>query len=164
MSGRDAQRAKVYAAEALTRRVLDQSAEFRTIELAGSTLTLPAEIKFGDLAAVQKYVDHVLMQDWVVAAYPAARMLVRVRERAGDTQAHYEHATSTIAVPTAGDRWAMRELVVLHEIAHHLGGPEDLLHGGEFCARLIHLVSEMVGPEAALLLRINLLDAGAHIA
>lgn len=164
MSARDTQRAKVYAAETITHRVLDQSVEFRTIQIAGSTLTLPAEIKFGDLAAVRRYIDHVLAQDWVITAYPEANRPVRVRERAGNTQAHYEHQAATIALPTTGIGWAMRELVILHELAHHLGGSEDLLHSATFCARLIHLVGEMVGQEAALLLRINLDDVGARVA
>jgi putative metallohydrolase (TIGR04338 family) len=72
--------------------------------------------------------------------------------------------TNTIAVPThrVGGRWAMRELVVLHELAHHLSGGAD--HGAEFVTVLLCLVAELVGAEAGFLLRSALLDAGASVA
>ncbi len=53
--------------------------------------------------------------------WPAAEPLA-VRARRGTTAAHYEYDgdLATIAVPDRHTTWALRELVVLHEIAHHL--------------------------------------------
>jgi putative metallohydrolase (TIGR04338 family) len=61
-----------------------------------------------------------------------------------------------------GGGWAMRELVVLHELAHHLT-PGDQ-HGSAFVATFVELVAELVGTEAAFLLRSALLDAGVAVA
>jgi putative metallohydrolase (TIGR04338 family) len=55
----------------------------------------------------------------------------------------------------------MRELVILHELAHHLA-PGDA-HGAAFVARFVHLVGELIGDEAAFLLRSALLDAGVAL-
>ena len=52
-----------------------------------------------------------------------SRCALTVRARRGVTAAHYENAAGagTIAVPDRRPAdWAMRELVVLHEVAHHL--------------------------------------------
>jgi putative metallohydrolase (TIGR04338 family) len=89
---------------------------------------------------------------------------VRVRARAGATKAEYEALTNTIAVPNhrVGGGWAMRELVVLHELAHHLASSTD--HGPRFVTMLVTLVEELVGPEAGFLLRSALVDAGASAA
>ena len=61
--------------------------------------------------------------------------------------------------------WALRELVVLHELAHHLepdpyGTPP---HGPEYCGRYLDLVDGIVGAEAAFLLRATMLDCGVAI-
>ena len=90
---------------------------------------------------------------------------MRVRERAGAARAHYERPGAIVAVPThrTGGGWALRELVILHELAHHLGGDEPEAHGGPFVDRLLDLVDGVVGPEAALLMRISMLDVGARI-
>jgi len=162
---RDSQRARVYQAEHLVQRVFDRSAEYPVIEIAGSRLTLPAERRFGTVESVQSYVDRVLTLNWVRAAWPRARVPVRVRERAGSTQAHYERSGSVIAVPgfRTGSGWALRELVILHELAHHLGDDGSPAHGGAFVERLLTLVDGVVGAEAALLLRITMLDTGVAI-
>jgi putative metallohydrolase (TIGR04338 family) len=67
------------------------------------------------------------------------------------------HAPGTIALhePATGQAWALRELVVLHEIAHHgvhhdhPGGPP---HGPAFAAALVHLVAAIMAPEVGLAL------------
>lgn len=162
---RDEQRARVYAAEDLVHRMFDRSATYPVIEIAGSRLTLPPERRFGDLAAVQAYVDRVLALNWVRGMWPRAELPVRLRERAGSTRAHYERAGAVMAVPThgAGTRWALRELVVLHELAHHLAGDGEVPHGGPFADRLLSLVDGALGPEAALVMRITMLDLGVRI-
>jgi putative metallohydrolase (TIGR04338 family) len=126
---------------------------------------VPDDRKFGDIDAVQRYVDAVLALDRVRRAAPErAALPVRVRARAGAAKAVYEAATHTIAVPPhrVGGRWAMRELVVLHEIAHHLAPGTG--HGPPFVTTLLQLVEDLVGPEAGFLLRSALLDAGVEVA
>ena len=161
---RDSQRRLVYDAEHELRFILDNGG---TIALHGSTLTVPAERKFGDVAAARRYIEAVLSLP-SVAAMAGADVPVTVRERAGAAKAHYEYDTATIALPPhrpgrGNERaWALREVVVLHELAHHLtrdGAP----HGGEFAATFVHLLDVVVGPEAGHLLRVALWERGAVI-
>lgn len=170
---RDTQRAKVYDAEQLVRAIFDRAAEFgnHTVEVHGSRLTLPAERKFASVESVQDYCERVLALGWVGRAWERAGVPIRVRARAGAVAAHYETESGVLAVPVraggpgGGTRWALRELVVLHELAHHLeSGPGAVApHGPEFCARYAALVEGVIGPEAALLLRITLHDCGARL-
>ncbi|WP_167478745.1 TIGR04338 family metallohydrolase [Nocardia arthritidis] len=166
---RDAQRAKVYDAEQLVRGVFDRADEYgnRTVELYGSQLTLPIERRFASVASVQSYADKVLALNWVRAQWERAAVTVRVRARAGATAAHYETADGVLAVPlhSGGTAWALRELVVLHELTHHLEpDPAEVApHGPEFCSRYLELVDGVIGPEAALLLRTTMLGCGVEI-
>lgn len=155
----DPQRRLVYEAEHALAQLIDRRLDFPVVSAFGSRVTLPDDRKFGDLESVQRYVDAVLALDWV-RAVPRASLPVTVRARAGAAKAEYEFATATIAVPPhqMGGRWAMRELVILHELAHHLAGAAD--HGSSFTAQFLELVSELVGPEAGFLLRAGLLAAG----
>jgi putative metallohydrolase (TIGR04338 family) len=162
---RDFQRSRVYDAEHLVHRIFDRSVEYPVIEVAGSHLTLPIERKFGSIDAVASYVEQVLALGWVRATWERAHRPVVVRERAGAGQAHYERVGSIMAVPgyRAGSGWALRELVILHELAHHLADSIEIAHGGAFVDRLLTLVDGVVGPEAALLLRVTMLDVGVVI-
>jgi putative metallohydrolase (TIGR04338 family) len=165
---RDAQRTRVYAAETVVRRTLDRAVDTGgTVHLHGSSLTLPPERRFASIESVQRYVDAVLALNWVRAAWPGrAAAAVEVRARRGQAMAHYERASATIAIPppqgTSG--WALRELVVLHEVAHHLAEDADEEpHGPAFLDRLLRLVDGVLGPEVELLLRSTLADAGARL-
>lgn len=162
---RDGQRARVYEAEHLVQRVFDRSADYPVVQIAGSRLTLPPERRFGSVDAAQVYVDKVLALNWVRGGWTRAAVPVRVRERAGSTRAHYERAGAVIAVPgfRTGSGWALRELVILHELAHHLAADMEPAHGGSFVDRLLALVDGVVGAEAALLLRITMLDCGVRM-
>lgn len=163
------QRSRVYSAEALVRRVYDQAdrTDCRALTVHGSTITLPIERRFAALDSIQRYVDAVLGLNWVRAAWPArSAVAVTVRERRGQASAHYERAGTTIAIPPREHNraWAMREFVVLHELAHHLasdttGAP----HGPEFAGRMSTLVTEIVGPEAGFLLTTTLRESGVRI-
>ncbi|GGK53587.1 TIGR04338 family metallohydrolase [Nocardia camponoti] len=161
---RDVQRAKVYDAEQLVRGAFDRADEsgFRTVEVFGSQLTLTVERRFASVDSVQDYCDRVLALNWVVAQWnPGA---IRVRARAGVSAAHYELESAVLAIPVQGDgRWALRELVVLHELAHHLATGTEAAHGPEFCSRYVELVDGVVGPEAALLLRATYAGCGVKI-
>lgn len=167
---RDSDRSTVYEAEALVRRLLDRAVEFPTVQVAGSTIALPVERRFGDVAAVRRHVAGVLALPAVRDRWPMrAAVPVVVRARRGVAQAHYEYAGAVIAVPTAmqdrsGTAWAMREVVVLHELAHHLLGDQDTTHGPAFRSVLLDLVDIVVGPELRLLLLVTYADAGLGVA
>jgi putative metallohydrolase (TIGR04338 family) len=154
---RDSQRAKVYAAEEFIRTMFDRAAEHgsRAIDFFGTQLTLPPEGRFGSVASLQRYVDEVLALPAVRRQWPAASPL-RVRARRAATAAHYENSdgAGVIAVPDRDTAdWAMRELVVLHEVAHHLcHAPPP--HGPEFVATICTLAELVMGPELGHVLRV----------
>ena len=110
---RDTQRNAVYEAETLVRTMFDRADErgLRSVEVMGSTITLPVERKFGSVESVQAYCDQLLGLNWVLATWPRATIPVSVRSRAGNAAAHYSN--DVIAVPDDRDgRWALREFVV----------------------------------------------------
>ena len=163
-SPRDFQRSRVYDAEHLVHRIFDRSAEYPVVEVAGSRITLPVERRFGSIDAVQRYVDGVLALPWVAATWDRARHRCGSGNGAGEAQAHYQRVGSIMAVPgyRAGSGWALRELVILHELAHHLAtasrSPRRSL-----CRPTADVGRRIVGPEAALLLRVTMLDVGVEI-
>jgi putative metallohydrolase (TIGR04338 family) len=128
---------------------------------------LPIERRFASVESMQTYVDLLLRLRWVRATWPErAGVAVTIRARRGQAIAHYERTTATIAIPPyAGNRaWAMRELVVLHELAHHLAAHgESPPHGAAFADRFVHLVGEVMGPEAGLLMRTAMHDSGVRL-
>ncbi len=164
MSVRDNQRAKVYAAEEFVRTLFDRAAEHgnRVVDFFGTQLTLPPEGRFGSVAAVQRYVDEVLVH--AAQRWPGTAPL-SVRARRGLTAAHYEsddaderstpasRDTAVMAVPDARTTWALRELVVLHEVAHHLSTAQPP-HGPEFVATFCELAEMVMGPEVGHVLRV----------
>lgn len=156
-AARDSQRSRVYAAEEFVRTLFDRAAEHgsNSVEFFGTQLTLPPEARFGSLDGVQRYVDDVL-------ALPAVRRQwglpapLRVRARRASTAAHYENqaGAGVIAVPDDHDaNWAMRELVVLHEIAHHLCDAQPA-HGSRYVTTLCTLADLVMGPEVGHVLRV----------
>ncbi|MFD6880855.1 TIGR04338 family metallohydrolase [Rhodococcus sp. NPDC060084] len=166
---RDIRKSAVYDAEAMVRRMFDLADErgLRTVDVAGSSVTLPVERRFASLDSVQRYVDAVLALDWVRARWPRAAVPVRIRVRAGNTAAHYENDCATIALPEhrANRAWAFRELVVLHELAHHLDpqdpdDPTEAAHGAGFVDRFLTLVGEIIGAEAVFVLRATGITGG----
>jgi putative metallohydrolase (TIGR04338 family) len=156
-SARDSQRSRVYAAEEFVRTLFDRAAEHgsTSVEFFGTQLTLPPEARFGSVASVQRYVDEVLALPGVRREWPEVAPL-RVRARRAATAAHYENrdGTGVIAVPDRRDAdWAMRELVVLHEIAHHLCDVAPP-HGSQYVTTLCTLAELVMGPEAGHVLRV----------
>ncbi|MCV7278747.1 TIGR04338 family metallohydrolase [Mycolicibacterium flavescens] len=156
MSRRDTQRAKVYAAEEFVRVLFDRAAErgSRAVEFFGTSLTLPPEARFASIDSVQRYVDDVLALPAVRQRWPGAGPL-HIRARRGATAAHYELSDggAVVAVPEAHSRWALRELVILHEIAHHLSAVPPP-HGPHFVATFCELAETVMGPEVAHVLRV----------
>lgn len=156
MSARDAQRARVYAAEEFVRTLFDRAAErgSHSIEFFGTQLTLPPEARFASAAGVQRYVDDVLALPAVRQRWPVIGVL-SVRPRRAATAAHYENHSGVgiIAIPEQrGWGWAMRELVVLHEIAHHLCDAQPP-HGPAFVTTFCTLTEVVMGPELGYVLR-----------
>jgi putative metallohydrolase (TIGR04338 family) len=134
------------------------------------------------VASVQRYVDSVLNHASVQRRWPGLTP-IRVRPRGGVTAAHYERRdgerrdgerrdgerrdgerrddAAVIAVPAQRDRWALRELVVLHEIAHHIcDAPPP--HGPEFVATFTELAGLVMGPEVEHVLRVVYLREGVQ--
>lgn len=149
---RDDQRSKVYRAEHALQFAYDHHAESAAIEVAGVALQLEPEARFGDLDGVQRYVDRVLAMPAVIARFGNCGP-VTVRERKGARKAHYQDGE--ISLHTAGnnsERWSLRELVVNHELAHHF--TPSCAHGAEFTAALTELIEIVMGPQAALALRL----------
>ena len=157
MTARDSQRSRVYAAEEFVRTLFDRAAQHssRTIDFFGAQLTLPPEGRFASMPSVQRYVDDVLALPAVIARWPGPGPLT-VRARRAASAAHYENSSGTgiIAVPDRNSAdWAMRELVLLHEIAHHLT-PEGPAHGPGFIATFCELAGLVMGPEVGHVLRV----------
>lgn len=138
----------VYTAEDALEWALQTSATHGSVVINGVPLTLEPEARYASLESIQAYVDRVLAHPGVIAEFGPPRP-VRVRERKTGHAAHY--AAGVIAINTTGSRWAMRETTVLHELAHHFstGG-----HGPAFAAAEIRLLELVMGPQAALALRI----------
>jgi putative metallohydrolase (TIGR04338 family) len=153
---RDNQRQRVYDAEYFVRDVLASlaQADVPTFDFYGSSLLMPLERKFGDLESIQRYIDAVLELNWVRDMWPERTILpVHVRRRAGRKFAHYEPLTRTFAIPDHENSsgWALREIVILHELSHHLSRHGEI-HGAEFASTFLHMVREVMGPEIGLLL------------
>jgi putative metallohydrolase (TIGR04338 family) len=71
-----------------------------------------------------------------------------------------------MAVPTTA-RWALRELVLCHELAHHLRRHAEATaaepgHGPAFQDDYAALVDLVIGPEVGLLLRAGFTEAGVR--
>ncbi len=157
MSARDSQRSRVYEAEGFVRTLFDRAAQHhsRCIDFFGESITLPPEARFASVESAQRYVEDVLALPAVARIRPTAGGII-VRSRRSATAAHYEGGgdVGVIAVPERGDgTWALRELVVLHEVAHHLCGAGPA-HGPGFVATFCALASAVMGPEAGHVLRV----------
>jgi putative metallohydrolase (TIGR04338 family) len=152
-SSRDHQRSRVYAGEDAWALRLDAARRGASrAVVAGSSVLLPAEKHFGTLAAAQVYCDVHLI------GVPA----VTVRARKGALKAHWESpGTIALPVPRHGTGWALRESVLLHELAHHVAFHRDGAadHGPVFVVRMLELVEQVLGPEAALALRVDYAEA-----
>src|SRR3546814_12904672 len=73
----------------------------RSVEVMGSTITLPVERKFGSVESVQAYCDQLLGLNWVRETWTRATIPVSVRSRGGNAAAHYSN--DVIAVPDDRD-------------------------------------------------------------
>ncbi|MGV9826359.1 TIGR04338 family metallohydrolase [Gordonia sp. NPDC003429] len=163
---RDTGRTRFYEAERMAMRLFEGAGAGRTVRLAGTELTLPVEVVFGSVTSVRDYVSRVLAMPVVVQRFSCATHPVSVRTRRGHRAAEYRPAgparrTAEIAIPESSEgRWALRELVVLHEIAHHLDDSTGPAHGRGFAFTLTDLVGLVLGAEAEFVYRVLLADSG----
>ena len=154
---RDLQRARVYRAEDAWAAQLDAArlgAPLATV--GGSAVLLPAERRLGSMAAAADYAARVVALPEVVAVFGRVPP-PRLRPRRGTRSAHWEPpGTIALPLPPHGEPWALRETVLLHELAHHLAETAGIARGHRppFPAAVLLLVRVVLGEEAALALRV----------
>ncbi len=163
---RDGQRIRVYRAEDAWAHRLDAARRGAPLaRVAGSALVLPAERRFGELAAAEAWCTGVLAHPDVRAAVGSLDV-PRLRRRAGGRAAHWQPpGVIAVHVPRHGEPWALRESVLLHELAHHLGDRTGLTphHGAPFGALVLLLVTAALGEQAAFALRVAYGEAGVAV-
>ena len=163
---RDAQRSRVYRAEDGWAARLDAARRGAALAtVGGSAVLLPSELRFGTLAVASTYADHVLGLPGVVDL--AGRLPTPgLRPRRGQRAAHWE-PPGIIALPLRrhGEPWALRESVLLHELAHHVGETTGRTagHRPPFPALVLLLVREALGEEAAFALRVAYGEEGVQV-
>ncbi|MQA12425.1 MAG: TIGR04338 family metallohydrolase [Pseudonocardiaceae bacterium] len=141
----------------------------RTVNLFGSQLQLPEERRFGNLEGVQRYIDGVRELNWVRQEWPERaavrlRVVPRQMKPGRGERLPVLYADGRISMPGDDLRDSevyRRELVVLHELAHHFAYHiEANHHGPEFLGVYARLVEEIIGPEMRLLMQMNWYEAG----
>ena len=163
---RDTQRARVYRAEDAWGDRLDAARQGAALAIVGgSSLLLPAERRLGSLEAAAAYAARVLALAPVVELFGIVPP-PRLRTRRGGARAHWESpGTIALPVPTHGEPWALRETVLLHELAHHVGETTGRCSGHRppFPAVLLALVDAVLGAEAAFVLRVEYGERGVGV-
>ncbi|MGA4670531.1 hypothetical protein ACPCG0_12190 [Propionibacteriaceae bacterium Y1923] len=112
----------------------------------GRLVSVEAEHDFADLAAAALFCTLTCLE----LGLPP----VRVRQRRGERQSHYQPARGADPAEIALASWGAARLVVLHELAHHLahhtpGGVEQPAHGPVFRAALVRLLRHVDLPRQA---------------
>lgn len=163
---RDGQRARVYRAEDGWASRLDaarRGAPLATV--AGSAVLLPAELRFGSLAAASSYAQALLTLPALTAVTgPVAAPELRLRR--GQRAAHWEPpGVIALPVPVRGEPWALRQSVLLHELAHHVGESTGRTagHRAPFPALVLLLVQVALGEQAAFALRVAYGQEGVQV-
>lgn len=144
----DRSRGAVYVAEDRVASAMD--GPVRAVQLDGVRLQLPAAVHFGTLEAMQRYADAVLGHPATTSRYPG-RGGVAVVPKRGFRSASYSGGVVHVPIADRRGRWALRDTVLLHEVAHHLAPGDG--HGPAFRAALVHLYDTQLGHGPAQLLR-----------
>lgn len=155
---RDLDKSATYAAEDEVARWLDAvSPEQPTVNCLGDTFQPEVEAKFTDPTSVQAYVNKVLAHLTANGYTYEGREStpITVRARRGAKKAEYQRDGAIMAIPPReiGGAWSLRELVVLHEISHHLAPRDVASHGPEFRATFVRLIENIGSPVIAHLLQ-----------
>jgi putative metallohydrolase (TIGR04338 family) len=152
----DRHRSEVYGAEDQVRSLLDRGGQ---VDFHGSTFDLPAERRFGDIGSIDRYLTALRGQPW---GFPLTPPPV-VRAARTDARATWR-APGIIEVPDR-TRWALRELVILHEYCHHVTyhSGRGALHDRAFCEVHVELVRHALAPAVATLLLAAYSEAGAYV-
>ena len=165
-AARDAQRSRVYRAEDAWAARLDAARRGATLAtVGGSALVLPAEVRFGTLAAASAYAEKLLAVP-AVAAVAGPLPAPVLRPRRGQRAAHWERpGVVALPVPRHGEPWGLRQTVLLHELAHHVGELTGRTagHRAPFPALVLLLVEAALGDEAAFALRVAYGEEGVEV-
>lgn len=146
--------AAVYDCEFTLRDMLKLS----KVHVHGREVHIPVERNFADIVSIQQYVDKVLALNWVQAQYPTAKRPLRVQKKPkGANVASCGGGVMNVPI-NSEHRWALREAVILHELAHHL--TPHCGHSAEFRDCFAWLLEEIVAPEVGWLLRTIFWDRG----
>lgn len=164
MTSRDCHRSDVYSAETIFGRMLNNCAASSNplVAIDGVALTLPPEAKFASVEDVGRYIDRLLSWQPLIDTFgPPRSVHVRAR-RSTQPRAHYDPDRAVIAIPDEPSM--LRELVVLHELSHHLDRSDGPDHGPGFLNTYLTLLALVMAPEAALALRLLLAHHGVSTA
>ncbi len=143
----DRSRGAVYQAEDSVASIMRRP--HRAVRVGPDVVTLPEEVHFGSLAAIQAFVDAVLAGATGSGRFPDRGPVV-VEVRRGFRMATYSQGRIHIPAADPRGRWALTRSVVLHEVAHHLTGVPG--HGRAFRETLVALYERHISPGAARLL------------
>ena len=116
---------------------------------------------FKDMRGVHKYARRIVKHRWFQKRWPDIAS-INPRKIRCDSNAHGWYAGGgVIAIQIPKAMWAMKEAVVLHEVAHGLteyefGVNKTAWHGREFVKIFTSLVQHYMGTEAARELRSSL--------
>ena len=139
----------VYDAEFSFRRILENQYEVPLLKIAGSTVRVSRERKFGDIESAQNYCN-LMTKKFNLSPVEVVK---------GSSDGRY--ATMGGGVMTLPP-FALRESVVLHELAHHYSTVSG--HGEMFTAKFVELVHYAMGAEAAFILRVSFYEMGVKVA
>lgn len=133
------------------------------------TFSPEAEPRFTRPEEVQPFVDAVLARLQAQAKQFGSRYggresrHVRVSPMHGFTRATYSNGWISIPVRERGGAWALRGLVVVHELAHHLNIGDGAIidqHGDGFRTTMLQLLEDIGWVEIAAMLQAALREVG----
>lgn len=144
--------ARIYRMDERVKTLLDAALErdIRVVEIHGSTLYIPLELRFGNIESVQTYIDLTLGKDEIIQRYPKAEIPLQVHAMRDNKEPYYRQNKIGLPDHGGGISPAMREIVVLHEMAHHLGSSG---HSQRFLDAYIDLVEKNMSPSLGLYMR-----------
>ena len=120
-----------------------RSEQVFTAEMRVRDMNLPNERRFADLTEIEAYIALVQLRGW---RWIPAQWQVKVSQHNLHT-ANYRNGTIYVPQLPVLFHLAARELVILHELAHHFTGL-DYTHGPQFVQAFLDLVHGML-PSAA---------------